>query len=247
MSRLEKLRLGAGACDHTIYPRLPASLKQLYIRLPNEPQNVRLVEVADALTRRLTRIQRLEFYSQRYRQPPIEVTHDPVSGGTALQQTQLRELRLSDVRGAPGEITQFLSRLGGNLSTLALHSISDPHQHVLAFCPRLHRLEVSDVSQPYPGACVLPTRTMAALNFLRTGFSVTGEDLHFIRDTLPLLPRLSTLDLTPQGRLDEGGHTVLSDALNDLLQRCQERQIHLLVKGRPATTLEHLWKVVTSG
>ncbi|BGP55983.1 hypothetical protein JCM8202v2_003590 [Rhodotorula sphaerocarpa] len=205
MAGLEKLTLGSGASDHRIYPNLPAFLKQLCIRLPAEHQNARLVTLADELTRRLTRIQRLELCAHPLPQPPVEIEHDTMSmsSGIAPQQTQLRILRLSYIFAAPGEILQFLFRVGGNLSSLALRHVSNPHQYLLPLCPCLQRLDLGKYSLTDTAASILPGLTLAAVSNMRIDVSMADADLTLISNRLPCLPRLSTLDLTAPGPHDQ--------------------------------------------
>lgn len=248
MSHLEKLTLGQGACDHTIYPKLPASLKQLCISLPNGHQNARLVTVADELTSRLTRIQRLELYSHFYFPPPVDIAYDTSPSGTAAQQSQLREVRLSHLRAAPGEIARSLSRVGSNLSTLALHHVSETHESLWPLCHQVRRLELGEARGTDPSVPAPSIPTTASLTFLRIKTAITDTTVNLISQGVRLLPRLSTLDLIAlaPSRPDDpvwqpGG------SFDDLLGMCKERHICLCVNARPIATLEKVREAVVSG
>lgn len=237
MSHLEKLTLST-TCDH-LCPNLSASLTHLCIALSKELEGDWLARVADELTRRLTRIQSLELHSYFDNLPPGEFAAMSALSGGASQQGQLHGLRLTRLRFHPGEIARFLSRVGEDLSTLALQQVPEPLADLLPLCPRLEQLDVEQHWELDGLASVLPTSPMTALTFLRVEVEVKDTDLSLIRDRLALLPRLSMLDLyvrvSASLRADYD-LSVLRAAFDDLLQACEERHICLLVNARPVAT-----------
>ncbi|BGP53063.1 hypothetical protein JCM8202_004147 [Rhodotorula sphaerocarpa] len=152
---------------------------------------------------------------------------------------QLHGLRLTRLRFHPGEIARFLSRVGGNLSTLAFQQIPELLGDLLLLCPRLEQLDVEQHWELDGLASVLPTSPMTALTFLRVEVEVKDANLSLIRDRLALLPRLSMLDLYVRGSASlraDYDLSVLRAAFDDLLQACEERHICLFVNARPVAT-----------
>lgn len=248
MVNLEKLTLGNGACDHTIYAKLPASLTQICISLPNHHANARLDPVADELTKRLTRVVRLELYSHFYYPPPVEIEYAISPAAHQQNKSQLRELRLSHLNAGTGQITKFLSRVGTNLTTLAVHRVSEAYQNMLPLCPRLKRLELGGPGVVDPTTPVLSTLHGASLNFLRISISQTDTNLEALQQALPKLPQLRTLDLIAAFPLVVTDSAWLSGALfDDLHDACKARGLLLCVNGRTIRTPGTLWKAITAG
>ncbi|BGP42931.1 hypothetical protein JCM10450v2_007050 [Rhodotorula kratochvilovae] len=250
MPALSRLSLGDKACDHAIWNNLPASLTHLCVALPNGHRDARLTTVANELTRRLTRVQRLELYSQLYFPPPVEVEYPPMDPRDA-QDGGLRELRLSHVASA--ELEAFVRSVGRGLYTLAVHHLPATTERLLPYCPRLRRLELGaadQISEETPdqlfeslhgahlthlrvhlASYVSLARLTASLSTIRAAQRAAGA--HHRLAALELVGHFPD-DLVGDGWRSGGGIDALACA-------CEREGVALCVNGRQVESVGDMW------
>ncbi|GAA6046709.1 hypothetical protein JCM3770_003128 [Rhodotorula araucariae] len=248
MPALERLSLGDHACDHTIWNNFPESLTHLCVALPNGHADARLTTVAHELTNRLTRVQRLEIYSQLYFPPPAEVVyaqpdrHDP-------RDTGLRELRLSHVSSP--ELEAFVCTVGRGLYTLALHHLPTAHEHLLPYCPRLRRVELGAADCIDDPGILLESLHAAHLRHLRVHLASYVSLAHLTASLASIRAeqraqgghhRLVTLELVGDFPANVYGEEWRSGARVDaLIRACRDEEIALCVNGRPVDSIGDMW------
>lgn len=252
MSRLERLTLGDKACDHGIWPNLPASLTHLCVAIPANVQDPRLSLVAQEVRARLTKLQRLELFSGLYFPPPVEIVYPPDDPLDRFD-LGLRELRLSHISSPT--LQMFLVSLGGGLYTLALHHLSVAPTQLTPFCPRLRRLELGaadTVPLDLPQSILLPTWVHAeSLTFLRVHFASYVALEHLTASIGAIRARqrldgghhrLQTLELVgnyPDSLVGDGWRS--GKGMDRLVETCARDEVRLVVNGRPVDGVGDLW------
>lgn len=222
-------------------------MTRLCISIPNEHRAARLDPIADELTKRLKRVQRLELYSHFYYPPPVDIDYGPPAPEPST--SQLRELRLSHIRATSGHLSRFMIRLGANVSTLALHQVSEAYQNLLPYFSNLKRLELGRPLLVMPASPLLSSPHGASLEFLRVTVAQSDLSLETLSQAVPSLPSLRTADLIakfPLGSSDSAAWTS-GGRFDDFVEACQTRNVLVCVNGRVITSPGTLWKAICAG
>ncbi|GAA5824805.1 hypothetical protein JCM11251_005353 [Rhodosporidiobolus azoricus] len=238
---LERLTLGSGACDHEIYSLLPPTLTHLCVSLPNYHNNTRLLPIAQEITTRLMNLRVLELYSQLYFPSTIEVIYPPRQ---ANEPSSLREVRLSHITAAPGEIISFLDSVGSSVFTLAVHHVSEEQSAFLEYCPSLRRLEVGRTNyEPVASVTFFEEISESFLSYLRIHFD-SGIALSHVLENLAFFAHsgLRTLELVGVFPGNLSGDWLLGGSIDELVEQCKAGEVDLCVNGRMIETVGDLWR-----
>ena len=195
---------------------------------------------------RLKKLVKLELYSQVYF-PSSEIHYPPTS---KFDPSQLREVRLSHIRGPAGTLDAFLSSTGSTLHTLALHHVSANFESTLfASCPKLRRLELGrSQREETPITNRFSTISHAYLHTLRVHFdsdlSVDDivRELEASRIAGTHLRVLEIVGAFP-GDVPEGGESGWTKAgeIDRLMKAVKENGTMLLIQGRLIESTGDLW------
>jgi len=243
---LERLSLGNKAADHNLYSSLPRSLTYLCVALPENHVNARLPDMATMITTRLKKLIRFELYSQIYF-PSTDIYYPPTSKSDP---SQLREVRLSHIRGPPGTLDSFLASLGSTLHTLALHHVSANFESTLfAHCPKLRRLELGRSQYTeVPATNRFSTVQLNYLHTLRVHFDSTlsvDDIVQEVEASRIAGTHLRTLEImgTFPGDVPEGEDIGWATAgeIDRLMNAVKAYGTMLLIQGRVIESTGDLW------
>ncbi|GAA6030886.1 hypothetical protein JCM8097_008921 [Rhodosporidiobolus ruineniae] len=248
LPKLERLTLGDKAADHTLYSSLPSTITHLCVALPNNHQNARLAPIADEIRTRLTSLIRLELYSHLYFPPPAEIVYPPRSENAS---NSLREVRLSHLNIAPGELEAFLEVVGPELYVFGHHHALDNPTMPFLHLPSLRRLElgVFDFVADAYSEMYLDTLYCPFLHTLRVHFASALPLPHLLKHFPSLLRNgLKTLELVgifPGDLVVHDKSCWTSGALMDqLVDETKAGGFELVVNGRPVESMGDLWRAL---
>ncbi|BGP19500.1 hypothetical protein JCM10213v2_007595 [Rhodosporidiobolus nylandii] len=237
---LERLTLGDKACDHELWnARLPASLVHLCVSLPQYHADARLALVSTEIRTRLHRLKSLEVYSALYFPPPVALSYPDKQHSETFA---LRELRLSHINSAPGELATLLATVGAGIYTLAAHHVAEDLSSLLDSLPSLRRLElgVNDYTTVERSASYLSSLDSPFLHYLRVHFT-SAISLAHLTSTLPSLAALKTLELAGRFPDDLGTDWTSGKRVDELVEACRTEQVELRVNGRVVETFGDWW------
>ncbi|GAA5853341.1 hypothetical protein JCM8547_000290 [Rhodosporidiobolus lusitaniae] len=242
LPKLENLTLGDKACDHNVYSNLPSTLRTLCVSLPTHHANARLMPVATEINSRLTKLVRLELYSHLYFPPPLDIAYPPPESGDP---SSLRELRLSHIVAAPGQLEAFLAAVGSSLYTLAMHHISVNPTSLLPSCPSLRRLELGAHHYTLPVPSFFDYVSSQHLNYVRIHFAA-GVNLAHLVSTSPSLASkgLQTLELVGVFPQDLDDEWLSGKSIDALVEACEDGKVEFLVNSRSTGTMGELWRAL---